>query len=231
VCSPGTYCAPFNRFAQNLSFFAEVTVRFDDIAGGSWQRIFDYGNGPASNNILITQEASSSRLVVHVYNGASAAAVITASSALVQGEVATWTLTINSTGYTQLFKNGVSQGAVQGIVPPNVVRVNQFVGRSNWVVDTPLIGEVSALEIIFNPLPLRCPLGSAISTQGVICASPQPGTANFTICPAGSFCPEGASAPTECPAGYFCVAGSAAPSECSQGTYCTAGSAVPKVFT
>ncbi len=37
------------------------------------------------------------------------------------------------------------------------------------------------------------------------------------LCPAGSFCPEGASAPAPCPAGKHCPLGSSKPRECPEG--------------
>ena len=33
----------------------EVIARFDDINAGSWQRVFDFGDGPNANNLLLAQ--------------------------------------------------------------------------------------------------------------------------------------------------------------------------------
>jgi hypothetical protein len=60
-----------------------------------------------------------------------------------------------------------------------------------------------------------CPAASSSSTQ--------------ILCPAGSFCPSGAGAPTPCPAGFWCAAGASTgtANACAPGTYCPLGSTAP----
>ncbi|MFN3260340.1 MAG: PA14 domain-containing protein, partial [Pikeienuella sp.] len=128
------------------AFHAEATVRFDNLAGGHWQRIFDYGNGPASDNILLTQVGNSNDLRFEIYDG-SASHSIVANGVIVEGETATWTAQVSDDGLMQILKNGIVVAEGQGIVPPDVERANKLVGESNWGGDTPLIGEVISITV------------------------------------------------------------------------------------
>ena len=46
------------------------------------------------------------------------------------------------------------------------------------------------------------------------------------LCPAGSYCPPGVSAPTASPLGYHSLAGASAPTRCAAGSYCPAGTQI-----
>jgi hypothetical protein len=129
----------------DLVFEATATVRFDDLDGGDWQRVFDFGNGPASDNILLTQAGGSNDMTFHVYDGWQQFSV-TAEGAIVEGEVATWTAAIDSDGLMQIYKNGDLLAEGEGIVPPDVDRASLLIGRSNWTGDAPLIGEVLSID-------------------------------------------------------------------------------------
>uniref|UniRef100_UPI0030DACE0C galactose oxidase-like domain-containing protein n=1 Tax=uncultured Hoeflea sp. TaxID=538666 RepID=UPI0030DACE0C len=129
-----------------MSFFAEAIVRFDDLGGGNWQRVFDYGDGPDNNNIWLGQVAGSNEMRFEILDGPTKYA-IEAVDGIVEGETARWTAQITSDGTMQLFKDGVLVAEGEGIVPPDVERPSKLVGSSNWGGDTPLIGEVIAITV------------------------------------------------------------------------------------
>ncbi|CAO4132346.1 hypothetical protein OFEAOIEE_LOCUS62 [Methylorubrum extorquens] len=129
------------------AFTASATVLFADLAGGSWQRVFDFGNGPASDNIFLGQVGRSSDMEFTVFNGDKAASIV-ARGAIVQGQEAEWTADVDAGGWMRLFKDGALLAQGQGVVPRDIERANEFVGKSNWTWDTPLIGTVSDLFFV-----------------------------------------------------------------------------------
>ena len=74
-----------------------------------------------------------------------------------------------------------------------------------------------------------CPPGTYVSCGGKIscgaCDAGRycPSVTTSTLCPVGSYCPPGSSAPTQCPAGSYCILGSSAPTACPAGTWSAAG--------
>ena len=128
------------------AFTASATVLFADLAGGSWQRVFDFGNGPDSDNIYLGQVGRSSDMEFTVFNGGKAASIV-ARGAIVQGQEAEWTADVDAGGWMRLFKDGALLAQGQGVVPRDIERANEFVGKSNWSWDTPLIGTVSDLTV------------------------------------------------------------------------------------
>ena len=94
------------------AFTASATVLFADLAGGSWQRVFDFGNGPASDNIFLGQVGRSSDMEFTVFNGGKAASIV-ATGAIVEGQEAEWTADVDAGGWMRLFKDGalLAQGS------------------------------------------------------------------------------------------------------------------------
>ncbi len=129
-----------------LVFEAEASARFDDLDGGQWQRIFDYGNGADSDNIWLGQVGGSDDMRFEVLIGSTKYA-ITAPDAIVEGEVAEWRATIDTDGVLKLFKDGDLVAEGQGQVPSDIDRTEKLVGESNWAADTPLIGEVLSISV------------------------------------------------------------------------------------
>ena len=130
----------------NGAFTAEATVRFDDIDGGNWQRVFDFGNGPDSDNVWLGQFENTDDMRFEVLVGPTKYS-ITAENAIVEGQSATWKATVDETGMMRLYKDGQLVVEGEGAVPADIDRANEFVGKSNWASDTPLIGEVTSFAL------------------------------------------------------------------------------------
>jgi LmbE family N-acetylglucosaminyl deacetylase len=131
----------------NGAFQIEMTVRFDDIQGGYWQRVFDFGDGPASNNILFTQVENTNDIMLELWQDGTSYRVI-AEGAITQGEDASWSVGIDGTGRMWIEKDGALLAEGQGAVPADVDRANLLVGESNWPDDTPLIGQIGTLSVV-----------------------------------------------------------------------------------
>lgn len=137
-----------NGDIENITgaFELNAVVRFDQIGGGSWQRVLDFGDGPSTNNIVFTQYENTSDIMFAVYQDGVAHAVI-APDAIVEGEVATWGIGVDPDGLMWIEKDGVRLSEAQGVVPNDVPRGNELLGQSNWAEDADLDGAVLGIDV------------------------------------------------------------------------------------
>ena len=131
----------------NGAFEVNVEARFDDVGGREWQRVFDFGNGPGQDNVLLTQVENSNDIRFTVFTANDRFDLI-AENAIQEGETAKWTVSVGEDGYTRMWKNDVLVAEGQGIVPDDVERSSRLVGESNWDNDDSLLGMVRLLEIV-----------------------------------------------------------------------------------
>ncbi len=131
----------------NGAFELTVEARFDDVAGGSYQRVFDFGNGQAADNIILGQIANTPDMYFAIFDGDTQYRII-AQNAIVEGVVAKWTVSVDASGYMRMWKNDVLVAEGQGVAPNDVDRTSNLVGKSNWSADDDLEGEVRFLEIV-----------------------------------------------------------------------------------
>lgn len=156
--NPGT--TPSTMYPEITGpFLVQATVVFNNLSGGQWQRVFDFGNGMEKENVLLSQFSNSNSILMDIYktkdDGSFTLARCLALEAIVEGETATWTAGVLSTGEAAVMfiakNNRILQTCVmtsERAVPDNVERAKKLVGSSNWGADTPLIGTVSDFKII-----------------------------------------------------------------------------------
>lgn len=124
-----------------------ASAQFDDLGGGAWQRIFDFGEGQYNGNIILGQHGGSQTdLVFQIMDGGAVYQVV-AANALVEGERAVWTARVEADGTMAIFKNGDLLVSGAGFTPVAMDRSSGYVGHSNWSSDTPLIGSVYGIGI------------------------------------------------------------------------------------
>ena len=120
------------NMASNGGFTSLAVVRFTGTAGIS-ERIFDFGNGQANNNILFYRDATSARLAFYLANN-SLGYFLNTNSQIVQNEWALFACRYNtSTNFVELFKNGtrVASGVSTQTMTDRTLTSN-FIGRPNW---------------------------------------------------------------------------------------------------
>jgi hypothetical protein len=127
-------------------FDVQVSARFDNVNGFFWQRLFDFGNGPQLDNVWLGQRENTNDMVLEVWRDQKMYRVV-AARAIVNGETVNWKCGVDATGLMWIEKNGVRLAQQQGIVPANVIRVNKYIGKSNWSADAPLRGSVLSLAV------------------------------------------------------------------------------------
>lgn len=124
-------------------------ARFNNVAGGWYQRVFDFGNGAGKDNVWLGQVGNSKDMAFEIWADGSCARCV-APGAIIQGELATWKAGVEWNGLQWLEKNGHRICSIQGKIPKNVDRVNELLGQSNWAADTPLKGAVIGIDVTYG---------------------------------------------------------------------------------
>jgi len=132
-------------------FTVSVTARFDVVSGKYWQRMFDFGDGPDSNNIVLSQKSNTDGVRFSYYpndGGATFKYELVIPSALTTGTKDLWHAGIAATSRMTAPKNGALLGSLQAAVPQTgVIRLNKLLGESNWAGDSRLDGAILGLQV------------------------------------------------------------------------------------
>ncbi|MCF6320008.1 MAG: LamG domain-containing protein, partial [Proteobacteria bacterium] len=140
----------FADFTNGLSVYVVANLT----SAGGWERLFDFGNGEADNNILLSRQGTTDNLVFGAYNGG------TNNSSIVSNVITNNTIGIHSviqaggtagtTNVPSFFKDGVSiSNSDDAFIANNITRTSNYIGRSNWAVDADYNGEISEI-ILYN---------------------------------------------------------------------------------
>jgi len=100
--------------------------------GSSWERFFDFGNGPSSDNIIFAQDGGSTSVYFEVYNGSSTTKIIAPAGTWEVGSWHLYTATIDANGNATIYIDG--NPVVSGTTnkPLDLTRSNEYIGKSNW---------------------------------------------------------------------------------------------------
>lgn len=133
------------------AFTVKIIARYDNIAGGWYQRMFDFGNGEYGENILMGQYATSTDVIFHYYTGGyDTNEELFLHNALTEGTTDTWEASFDANGRMSVKKNGIELASKNtGVTPLGAhTRSNKLLGRSNWPADTNLEGAILGLQVI-----------------------------------------------------------------------------------
>nr|WP_246506578.1 Ig-like domain-containing protein [Kistimonas asteriae] len=123
-------------------------VKFDSFSQ-NWSRVFDFGDGAGVDNILLGHVTTTNDLGFQVRDGDGTAHTLTVDDFFTAGEWVHVAATVDSSGMMTVYKNGVEAGTLQGGVPPEKIRANNFIGKSNWSSDGYMDGAVDDFAV-FN---------------------------------------------------------------------------------
>ncbi|WP_153301682.1 tandem-95 repeat protein, partial [Endozoicomonas arenosclerae] len=129
-------------------------VKYDSLSQ-SWSRIVDFGNGSANNNIILAHDGPTDTIAFEIYDGVGSPAdgVLKISNFFTEGEWVHVTATVDDTGAMRIYKNGELAGEnLNGAVPPELVRTNNYIGKSNWDGDGSLDGSIDDLAVFNSAL-------------------------------------------------------------------------------
>ena len=167
----GTFDRTKSQYIQ-LPTFEEDTINFNDgftittwakfsDTIGSWERIFDFGNGADSNNIFLSRNHTTNNLTFGIHDSISGDNYLTASDAL--GDTDWHFFAISCQGATcRLYKDGSQIAASTSMkIPSHTKRSRNYIAKSNWsdayfesridefkLFDKPLTGQ--QISIIYN---------------------------------------------------------------------------------
>ncbi|MEI7782072.1 MAG: LamG domain-containing protein, partial [Planctomycetota bacterium] len=141
ISIPGNKLTDFSQ-----GFSAGVWAYTSSVA--NWARYFDFGNGPGSDNILLTRVGTSNDLRFNVLRGGTEQSV-TAPNAI---QLNTWqhfSVTVTTAGVATLYVNGapVATNTNPGFIPNVVARANDSIGKSNWSGDALFQGRMMGLSV------------------------------------------------------------------------------------
>ncbi|TWT85742.1 hypothetical protein Pla123a_05490 [Posidoniimonas polymericola] len=121
--------------AANLSEGYSFTVWAKPTATASWARFFDIGNGTDAQNLTLNREGTSDHVRAGIRGGSLGDQFLVSSSAIVNNTWRHYAVTVDSTGWATLYVNGEFAYAQTIGTPPDVVRISNFIARSNWATD------------------------------------------------------------------------------------------------
>ena len=148
-----------NQYAAAPSGFDDFTngitvLCFADFNGASnWERIIDFGTGTHSNNIFLSRSFTSNDLNFGLYNGVSQSLSLSLS---ISNGIAN-----NSWGFyaakadgsnAAIFNHLSTNSIVSSVLPTNITRTNNYIGKSNWSNDDFFDGSIGVLAIFDRAL-------------------------------------------------------------------------------
>lgn len=146
-------------FADFTTTGLTISVWAAPDTSSSWARFVDFGNGAPNNNIIFARNGTSTQPYYSIHNG-TAASVGYGAGTITNSAWRLYTMTQSTTGVVTIYINGVSQGSSSAIVlPNNVTRTLNYIGRSNFGTDSYYDGKMDDLRIYRRAL-----TGTEIST-------------------------------------------------------------------
>ena len=99
---------------------------------GNWAKFIDFGNGPASDNIVLARNLTSTTLTFEVYTNATSSGQINAASAIEVNKWQHFVVTLDTSGNAIIYKNGIEVASGSTALPKSVTRTCNYIGKSNW---------------------------------------------------------------------------------------------------
>ncbi|WP_427156928.1 LamG-like jellyroll fold domain-containing protein [Aliinostoc sp. HNIBRCY26] len=112
----------------------------------NYSRIFDFGNGSASDNIILTNTSQTNNLKFEIYQGDTSQFIEIANTL----ETDKWihlSVTMDQTGNVTVYKDGLLIGNKKLHLPKTLIRNRNYLGRSNWPNDAFLDGKMDEVRI------------------------------------------------------------------------------------
>ena len=104
-------------------------------SNNNWSRIFDFGNGPANDNIILAlSKGTGGKLSISIYKGSSSMS-FESLDVLPLNEWIHITIKLNYTLVGWLYLNGEFQKYGPLKTPNDIIRTKNYIGKSNWSND------------------------------------------------------------------------------------------------
>lgn len=140
----------FNLGTKGISIICRF--RFTGTAG-SWERLFDFGNGQSSDNISVSRNGNANTLVFFYYNGATQSMVYTPSNTFAQNTIYTiafiYNPSVGTNGTVYFYINGsfIESSTVATAKCTDRTLSLTYVGKSNFSADNALNADIFSLKV------------------------------------------------------------------------------------
>lgn len=132
-----------SNFTSGVTLEAWVNI---NTSGTNWTRIFDFGAGQNIDNLLLCQYSSTNELAFYIIVGSTQYNLLTSTSAITNNQNTHFAATANGSNWF-IYKNGVQIATTaSSVLPANVTRNSNYIGRSNWA-DPYINGKVYSAKI------------------------------------------------------------------------------------
>jgi hypothetical protein len=137
---------------DNFNAGVTINVWAYPTAAKIYARFVDFGNGSSNNNIILGRVGTGSDLFAEVWDGSTSGGRVTAPGAITNGTWQMFTVTVDSSGNTKIYKNaGLIQTGTTA-VPQCITRTYNYIGRSNYVGGAYYEGKMDDVRIYSYPL-------------------------------------------------------------------------------
>ena len=144
------YLTSFNpTFTTGITM--ECVAKWTANPGGSWQRMFDFGNGSNADNLIFCRYSNGDQLFFGIYNGSGNSYNTTGTGAILFGQYAHYVAVADGTDF-KVYVNGqlIFSGA-NSTIPVTTSRTNNYIGKSNWA-DSYFDGEIPVAKMYTKAL-------------------------------------------------------------------------------
>lgn len=149
----GGYVAGTSMASITNSFSLSFYANFGSQAN-NFERIIDFGNGAANNNLEVGREGTGTNLFIEMFNGGGSPGYCRANGAI-DTSWHFWVVTVGG-GLCNVYKDNVrivTDTAYTGTVG-NTTWSNMYIGKSNWSADAAFeggIGELAFYNRVLSP--------------------------------------------------------------------------------
>ncbi len=126
----------------SLSFYANFGTQ-----ANNFERVIDFGNGPANNNLEVGREGTGTNLFIELFNAGSSPGYCRATGAI-DSSWHHWVVSVSG-GLCNIYKDNsriVTDSAYSGTVG-STTWTNLYIGKSNWVADAAFEGGIGELAL------------------------------------------------------------------------------------
>ncbi|HOV30015.1 MAG TPA: LamG domain-containing protein, partial [Candidatus Dojkabacteria bacterium] len=134
----------FSDFTKGLT----ISLWANPTSNSNWGRFVDFGepSGSAFSNIQLNRISTSNDLGMSIGNGSTYLSV-TAPNGIINNEWHLYTGTVSESGMCRIYRDWILLSEAQLVVPVNVSRTHNYIGKSNYPADSLYQGYMDEVKI------------------------------------------------------------------------------------
>ena len=129
-------------FSNGITILA--FVKFD--SNRFWERILDFGEGEADDNIIFSREGTTNNLWFEIRHGEDQPLTSSLGDGIINGQWGFYGARLDGTNYKLFNQNKMISGG-SNVLPQTVDRDSNFIGDSNWTGDAFFEGDMGVIAV------------------------------------------------------------------------------------